>query len=226
MTTEDMNTFGDTVLSYGTSGDPESAAGKNYRKHVLVCMNRIENGCLNKGAFDVKTRLYRYKSDQKLEDVKVSSVQNLEHCDEGPTLVVYPDNVWYKSVSPEDVPRIVDEHLIDGEPVEDLKFDPNLPEDHQHFIVCTFLANCGPEGGGKAFRYFMKQAQNREDVSVVQSHGCLKECSMGPIGCVYPEGNWYGGLAEYKYDDIWTAHIEKCEDSKYQTGKLGERDNL
>jgi len=224
MASEDQNMFGDTVLSYARSGDAESAAGRDFRKHVLVCMNRRENGCLHKGSFEVKQRLYRYKSDLGLDNVKISSIQSLEHCEEGPTLVVYPEGVWYGGVTPEDVPQVVDDHLVDGNPVDDFTFNPDLPDDFRHFIVCTFLANCGPEGGGEAFKYFLQRAADREDVSVVQSHGCLKECSMGPVGCVYPDGNWYGRLAEYKYEDIWKSHVERDEASKYQTGRLEEQE--
>jgi (2Fe-2S) ferredoxin len=41
-------------------------------------------------------------------------------CDHGPTVLVYPEGVMYTKVSPEDVPAIVEEHLIKGEPVERL----------------------------------------------------------------------------------------------------------
>ena len=41
----------------------------------------------------------------------------------GPTVVVYPDNVWYGGVTVEDVERIIDEHLVGGRPVEFLILD-------------------------------------------------------------------------------------------------------
>jgi (2Fe-2S) ferredoxin len=38
----------------------------------------------------------------------------------GPTVIVYPDGIWYAQVKPADVQAIIQEHLIDGRPVERL----------------------------------------------------------------------------------------------------------
>jgi (2Fe-2S) ferredoxin len=41
-------------------------------------------------------------------------------CEQGPVVVVYPDNVWYGSVTPDDVQEILDSHIEGGKPVERL----------------------------------------------------------------------------------------------------------
>ena len=38
-------------------------------------------------------------------------------CEKGPVVAVYPDNVWYGSVTPEDVAEILDSHIEGGKPV-------------------------------------------------------------------------------------------------------------
>jgi (2Fe-2S) ferredoxin len=41
-------------------------------------------------------------------------------CEKGPIVVVYPDNVWYSAVTPEDVTEIIEGHIEGGKAVERL----------------------------------------------------------------------------------------------------------
>ena len=44
----------------------------------------------------------------------------LDQCEKGPVVVIYPQGIWYGGVTPDDVPRIVDETLLGGRVIDDL----------------------------------------------------------------------------------------------------------
>jgi (2Fe-2S) ferredoxin len=53
--------------------------------------------------------------------VRANEAGCLDQCEHGPTVVVYPDAVWYGFVEVTDVEEIVNEHLLHGRPVERLR---------------------------------------------------------------------------------------------------------
>ncbi len=100
-------------------------AGKP-RKHVFVCINeRPEEhprpSCLTRGGGDIFNQLREAVGQAGLTDIKVTYSGCMEPCMVGPVVYVSPDDVWYGGVTPEDVPRIVEQHLRDEEPVEFLR---------------------------------------------------------------------------------------------------------
>ncbi|MFW5856041.1 MAG: NAD(P)H-dependent oxidoreductase subunit E, partial [Bacillota bacterium] len=91
-------------------------------KEVLICAG---TGCLSAGAEDIENKLKEELQKRELTgDVSLKEVVSrtgcVGPCSHGPILIVKPENTFYGHLKEEDVPRIIEEHLIDGKPVEDL----------------------------------------------------------------------------------------------------------
>jgi (2Fe-2S) ferredoxin len=98
-----------------------------FERHVFVCLNaRPADGprhsCTADGKSELHTRLQQLAKEDGLRTrVRINKSGCLDQCEHGPTVVVYPDAVWYGRVQPEDAEEIVREHLVSGRPVERLR---------------------------------------------------------------------------------------------------------
>jgi (2Fe-2S) ferredoxin len=68
----------------------------------------------------------------------------LEQCEVGPTVVIYPQGIWYGRVSLEDVPRIVEETIVHGRILDDLLIPDAL-------LNCRGLASRATKEPGRPF---------------------------------------------------------------------------
>ncbi len=97
-----------------------------FRHHVFVCENvrapdDPRGSCAAKGSCEVRAALKAELKRRGLKGlVRANAAGCLDACPHGPSMVVYPEGVWYGGVTVADVPEIVERHLVGGEPVERL----------------------------------------------------------------------------------------------------------
>jgi (2Fe-2S) ferredoxin len=98
-----------------------------FDKHVFFCCNQRDAGeacCNNRGGSEMRAYAKERIKALKLAGrgkVRINQAGCLDRCDEGPVLVVYPEEVWYTYVDRKDIDEIIDEHLRQGRVVERLK---------------------------------------------------------------------------------------------------------
>ncbi len=98
-----------------------------FERHVFVCHNTrpadaARPSCTTDGKSDLHTQMQQLVKAAGLADrVRINKSGCLDQCEHGPTVVVYPEAVWYGKVRPEDAAAIVEEHLVGGRPVERLR---------------------------------------------------------------------------------------------------------
>jgi len=99
-----------------------------YRLHVFCCTNRRFEGhprgsCGDKGAVSLRDYMKARAKELKLDGVRINSAGCLDRCERGPALVVYPDGVWYRAETRDDIDAILAEHIEGGRPVARLLMD-------------------------------------------------------------------------------------------------------
>ncbi len=98
-----------------------------YRSHVLVCGG---TGCTSSGSERIVKALEDNIRQVGLEnEVKVIKTGCFGLCALGPIMIVYPEGAFYSMVKVEDIPEIVDEHLLKGRIVKRLLYTETVQED-------------------------------------------------------------------------------------------------
>jgi len=92
----------------------------NYRAHILLCYG---GACLSSGADKVKEALETELGKVGLHnEIDIIATGCMGTCELGPVMVVYPEGIFYQRILPEDVPEIVQEHLLKGRVVKRLLY--------------------------------------------------------------------------------------------------------
>jgi (2Fe-2S) ferredoxin len=95
-----------------------------YTTHVFVCTNDKEAPKKCCGSERGMELVNAFKEGLKAKgldiEIRAQRAGCLDTCGKGPSVVVYPEGVFYGFVTPEDVTEIIEKHLVGNEPVERL----------------------------------------------------------------------------------------------------------
>ena len=97
-----------------------------YKYHIFVCENmREENdpkgSCGRKGSPKIRALLKKRIEELGLKrQVRANAAGCLDACGQGPSVVIYPQGIWYGRVKEEDVEEIIQRHILHGEIIDRL----------------------------------------------------------------------------------------------------------
>ena len=97
-------------------------------RHVFVCSqqrppNHPRGSCAAAGATAVLQGFWAEAQKRQSQEVAITYSGCLGPCDGGPNVLVYPEGVLYRGVTPADIGEIFDKHLEGGQVVERLRAD-------------------------------------------------------------------------------------------------------
>ncbi len=99
---------------------------QKYQYHLFICMNKRSDDdsrgcCFSRGAEEI---LITFKKEIKKRGLKGKIRANragcLDACAFGPSVVIYPEGIWYTVKTREDALEVIEEHLVKGKTIERL----------------------------------------------------------------------------------------------------------
>ncbi|MDY0318872.1 MAG: NADH-quinone oxidoreductase subunit NuoF [Candidatus Cloacimonadaceae bacterium] len=157
------------------------------RIDLLICCG---SGCVSAGALKIKERFHEVLKEHNLTtEVNIIETGCMGPCDYGPVMVIYPEGIFYKKVSVDDVAEIVSEHFVKGRPVnrlmlqeEEKTFQAQKDVPFYQKQVKVALENCGyinPEsldeyiatGGYEALGTILTEMKPQDVINVIKESG-------------------------------------------------------
>ncbi|MGQ9664086.1 MAG: NADH-quinone oxidoreductase subunit NuoF [bacterium] len=179
----------------------EKKKTEGYRLDLLICGG---TGCVSNRSFIVKEALEKEIARRGLQgEVRVIATGCQGFCERGPIVIVQPDAIFYQRVTENDVPYLVEEHLIKGRPAKKLMYVPDkeaLPVPkmsdigffkHQRLIVLRNRGRLDPENIEEyiAFDGYMALQKVLSSMSPGQVIAEIKKSGLrGRGGAGFPTG--------------------------------------
>ena len=97
-----------------------------YDIHVFCCVNTRRPGhprgcCADKGSQALRDYMKKRGKALNIKRLRINEAGCLDRCEAGPTMVIYPEGIWYRYESKTDVDEILDRHIIGGDVVSRLR---------------------------------------------------------------------------------------------------------
>ncbi|HUZ65774.1 MAG TPA: (2Fe-2S) ferredoxin domain-containing protein [Acetobacteraceae bacterium] len=113
------------MMGHRKPGDPPLY----FASHIFVCCNRRPDGhprgsCAAKGSERLRDYMKARAKELGFRETRVNSAGCLDRCELGPCVVIYPEGIWYRVDSFQDVDAVLERHVRDGDRATELM----LPE--------------------------------------------------------------------------------------------------
>jgi len=101
-----------------------------YQRHVFCCTNHrppsdARGCCAAKGSEKLRNYMKARAKELGLKGVRINASGCLDRCELGPTMVIYPEGIWYGYRTQEDLDEILTVHIRDGGRVTRLMLSPD-----------------------------------------------------------------------------------------------------
>jgi NADP-reducing hydrogenase subunit HndC len=208
------------------------------RIELMICAG---TGCVASGAFNIRESLEKEIEMQGLQnEVAVITTGCNGFCGQGPLMVVMPEKIFYGWLKAEDIPFLVEEHLLKGRPVERLMFVPpekkepiplisDIPFFHKQMLVV--LRNKGiidPENiwdyiARDGYVALEKVLTTMKPEDVIEE--VIKAGLRGRGGAGFPAGNkWKVGRRQTNPTKYLIANCDEGDPGAYMDRSLLESD--
>ncbi|UCE36390.1 MAG: 4Fe-4S binding protein [Thermoplasmata archaeon] len=205
-----------TITDLKQISERNKSTSEKFKASLLVCAG---TGCVANKAFIIRDALEKELKEKNLEsDYRVIATGCNGFCAQGPLMLVSPEGTLYLNLKLDDVSTIVDEHLINGKPVQDLMYISPVDETRtpkmkdiqffkqQQLIILRNRGAIDPEqiddyigrGGYQALAHALSEMKPNEILNEVKTSGI-----RGRGGGGFPTGiKWESCISSAKKTDV------------------------